>query len=127
MPENNLLENSKNHKFMYFNKFYELAYWLNVDSEIDKELEKIKKILISFGANVFFVDSFNKKKLAYPIKKQIIGYFGYLLFKLDDAQNILEIKNNLKKINSILRFMIIKRKYLFSKEYINKQEEVIKK
>jgi len=36
-------------------------------------------------------------------------------------------KNNLRKINSILRFIIIKRKYLFAKEFNNKKEEVIKK
>jgi small subunit ribosomal protein S6 len=127
MEENNTSAELKNQKFKYFHKFYELGLWLSIDSEVDKELERIKKLLTSYGAEIFFVDSFNKRKMAYPVKKQTMGYFGYLLFKLDNGENILEIKNNLRKINSILRFIIIKRKYLFSKEFNNKKEEVIKK
>ncbi len=127
MEENNTSAELKNQKFKYFHKFYELGLWISIDSELDKELERIKKLLTSYGAEIFFVDSFNKRKMAYPVKKQTMGYFGYLLFKLDNGENILEIKNNLRKINSILRFIIIKRKYLFSKEFNNKKEEVIKK
>ncbi|GIW66206.1 MAG: hypothetical protein KatS3mg095_0104 [Candidatus Parcubacteria bacterium] len=95
---------------------YELGYWLNIESETKSDLERIKNILKKYEAEILFEEIPQKRNLAYPIKKQKLGYFGYLIFELEKKENLEKINEELKNISSILRFIIIKRKILLAKE-----------
>ncbi|GIW65831.1 MAG: hypothetical protein KatS3mg094_350 [Candidatus Parcubacteria bacterium] len=95
---------------------YELGYWLNIESKLEEELEKIKKILTKYEAEIILEESPKKRNLSYSIKKQTLGYFGYLVFKLEKNENLEKINKELKNISRILRFLIIKRKSVPLKE-----------
>jgi ribosomal protein S6 len=103
---------------------YELGYWLKIDTNLNDTLERIKKILANFNAEIIFEDVPQKRNLAYPIKKQTIGYFSYLIFKIDNKENLDLIKNNLFKISDILRLIIVKRKIISLKEKSNKENQL---
>ncbi|MCS7184016.1 MAG: 30S ribosomal protein S6, partial [Patescibacteria group bacterium] len=66
------------------NNIYEFGYWLKIDSDLKEDLERIKKVFSNFQGEIVFEDSPKKKNLAYPIKKQKVGYFGYLIFKIEE-------------------------------------------
>lgn len=100
---------------------YELGYWLKIDSNLNEDLERIKKILSSYEAEIIFEEQPKKRNLAYPIKKQILGYFGYLILKVE-KEKIENIKKDLFKISNILRFIIIKRKYLQKQQQVTINE-----
>ncbi len=95
---------------------YELGYWLKIESQTNEDLERIKKVLSSNNAEIIFEESPKKRNLAYPINKQRIGYFGYIIFKIEQKENLAIINQELLKIANILRFIIIKRKAFIPKE-----------
>ena len=90
---------------------YELLYLVAAnytEEELAPVKEKIKDLIKKSGGEITAEDSFGKKKLAYPIKKNHQGY--YLLFEFDlDGQNLKELDKNLTLTNEILRHMIAKK------------------
>jgi len=91
---------------------YELLYLVAANYTEEELLpikEKIKKLLEKFEGEITLEDSFGKKKLAYPIKKNHQGY--YLLYEFDlDGENLEKIKKELKLTNEVLRHIIVKKK-----------------
>jgi ribosomal protein S6 len=83
---------------------YELAYVLRVgESEA-----AIDEVLAANGATVKHKSPLSQIQLAYPIKKQGVGQFGFyhLTFKTGDAVKIVSDALQLK--DSVLRFLVVK-------------------
>lgn len=81
-------------------KKYELMYIVKdgLDEEARKaEIEKLHGILTSNGAKLGEVKEWGLRTLAYPIKKQIKGY--YVVVKLTAEDAALNEFNRLAKIN----------------------------
>ncbi|HCX27986.1 MAG TPA: 30S ribosomal protein S6 [Candidatus Portnoybacteria bacterium] len=94
---------------------YELIYLLSPLMErkdIDAAAAKVRSFIIKdLGGQVKTADVWDKRKLGYPIKKQIFGYHAVVEFNLE-SDKIDELQKNLKSNSDILRFMIITRKLL---------------
>jgi len=90
--------------------------WEKVLGDVIKEIEKL-------GGKV--EEKFlEKKKFAYPVKKQTHGAFGEILFELEGTK-IKSLSENLKHNSDILRIMI-ERKKAKKPVKIKKKEEKIK-
>jgi ribosomal protein S6 len=83
---------------------YELAYVLRV-GESDSAL---KAVLQKFGATIVKEQPAGQIQLAYPIKKQGVGLFGYLHLTVADSAAVKQISDALQLESSVLRFINVK-------------------
>jgi small subunit ribosomal protein S6 len=90
---------------------YELLYLVAgnyTEEELAPIKEKTKELIKKFNGQITAEDSYGKKKLAYPIKKNNQGY--YLIFEFDLAgENLKDLNKNLSLTNEILRHLIAKK------------------
>lgn len=83
-------------------KKYEIGFLVrneNGGDDVNKILNGHKCELIESGA-------LNRIRLAYPIKKETVGYFGYYHF-LAESLTIEKIKSELDLNSNVLRFLLI--------------------
>jgi small subunit ribosomal protein S6 len=88
---------------------YELAYI--ADPELDEdgrnELEtKVKSWIEAAGGKVLKVDRWDKRRLAYPIKKHQDGYYYFVQAEMQPESGH-AIERDLRINEQILRFMIV--------------------
>jgi len=90
--------------------YYELSFLTsNLPPEEKASLtKKIEERIKKLGGNIKekFIE---KKRFAYPVKKQTEGFLGIFLFSLDTTL-ISELKNMLDKEEKILRIMLERKK-----------------
>ena len=88
-------------------RLYELTVILVENLEDHKEtVEEIAEVVRGLGAEVDKIDLWGKKRLAYPIKKQLEGFYALITFKITpDA--IKEIDRILSLRASVLRHMVV--------------------
>lgn len=98
--------------------YYELTYLASptfTHEEVVNYHEKIKSH-ISKEKGVISTDQEPiKKTLAYPVKKQAQAYLASVNFEID-IENIDKLKNIIKKENSILRHLLVKKNKAQEKE-----------
>lgn len=68
--------------------------------------ESIAEIVRGLGAEVEKVDLWGKKKFAYPIDKELEGYYVLYTFKLDPAQ-VKEAERLLSLKDQVIRHMVV--------------------
>lgn len=93
-------------------QLYELTYIINPLLEkidTDAMTEKISGFIGGLGGEIKKEALSEKKKLAYPIKKQLYGYYVSVKFSLE-KEKIEELEKQLKLGNDILRFLIVTQK-----------------
>jgi small subunit ribosomal protein S6 len=88
---------------------YELMYVLT--PELSEEAvaavqERVAALITSRGGEVTKVDHWGRRRLAYPIRKHLDGYYTVLRFKLD-AQRTEELDRNLRLNEQVLRHLIV--------------------
>lgn len=107
---------------------YEMMIVLHPDiseEEILKKLEKIKKLIEKNKGEIFHEDVWGRKELAYPIKKQTVGFFYVLNFTSQEAKRFKEIDENLRLDNQVLRHLLITTPFDYEiKSYKEEEEEV---
>ncbi len=89
---------------------YEIMFIVKATQEsadVKKTAENAKKILTSDNANVIEFKELGEKKLAYPIKKELNGYY-YVLQVEASKETITEFDRKIKLDESVLRHLIIK-------------------
>ena len=88
-------------------RLYELTVILVENLEDHKEtVEEIAEVVRGLGAEVDKIDLWGKKRLAYPIKKQLEGFYALITFKITpDA--IKEIDRILSLRASVLRHLVV--------------------
>jgi ribosomal protein S6 len=102
--------------------FYELSFHLSgklEKQEADKLWQKIQKDLATKKATVVKAEEPRSLELAYPIEKQLTSYFARIFFEAS-PQDLINIREDLKHLQKILRFTIIKNK-LSSQEFKEKE------
>lgn len=88
---------------------YEIAVLYHPDLEIDldKAEDRIKKIIADNGGNITKTDNWGKRKLAYQIKKQ--DFAVYVFYAVDiPAENVAKVEQTFNITDEIIRFLITK-------------------
>ena len=76
------------------------------EENIDATIESISRYVTDRGGEVSDVQRWGKRRLAYPIKRFIEGYYTLLQFKMrpEDGK---ELENNLRISEEVLRHLLI--------------------
>lgn len=86
---------------------YELVVILQADLEDHKAVaDEVAEVVRGLGAEVEKVDLWGKKRFAYPIEKQIEGFYVLYTFKLDPAQ-VKEMERLLSLKQQVIRHMVV--------------------
>lgn len=89
---------------------YESAVVINAtleDAQIDSLINKIKEFITNNGGQITDFENWGRKRLAYPIEKNKIGY--YAIFRFSAPTNILaKIERFYNLDENILRYLTIK-------------------
>ena len=105
---------------------YEIAVLYHPDLEVDlsKAEEKVKKIFSDNGGSVVETDNWGKRKLAYPIKKQ--EHAVYVFYTVDmPGEGVGKVESTLNITDEVIRYLITKPdlKAIAKAEAIKKAQE----
>ncbi|MCX6813689.1 MAG: 30S ribosomal protein S6 [Candidatus Azambacteria bacterium] len=87
----------------------EMSYLLTPDiseDKIDSEVAELKNIITENGGDIVQTNPLEKKRLAYPVKKQNQAYFGVVYFNIDKDE-LDKIKKILALHKKVIRFLIL--------------------
>jgi len=101
-------------------KLYDLTFWIKIDKNPEEVMAEVKGLIEKSGAQLEFDLGYKKKQMAYPINKETVGYLATLLFRAE-PEIAEKINKELKKIQGILRYLIVKRKTLPKAVTLNKE------
>jgi small subunit ribosomal protein S6 len=88
---------------------YEVAYITDPDLDEAAQTaleEKVRGWIESAGGRVLKVDRWGKRRLAYPIKKRLDGYYFFLQAELPPHAST-PLERDLRLSEQILRFMVV--------------------
>jgi small subunit ribosomal protein S6 len=90
-------------------KIYECCALFRPDleaEELDAEVEEVRNLIIDRGGEVDRVDRWNKRYLAYPIKKYIEGY--YVIYRWFSTKEVLpDLGYKLRYSDKCLRHLVL--------------------
>jgi small subunit ribosomal protein S6 len=88
---------------------YEIAILYDPDLEVDleKATTRVEKIFSDNGAKVTNVDSWGKRKLAYPIQKHDMAIYMFYTVEMPGA-NVQKLESILNITDEVIRFLITK-------------------
>jgi small subunit ribosomal protein S6 len=86
---------------------YELTLILRITDNVESLKELVKKILQKYGVSVISEESWDVKRLAYPIQDETEGYFLFML--IESPPNAIDkIIGEFRLNNDIFRYFFIK-------------------
>jgi len=89
---------------------YESAVLINAaleDDQIESILSKIQETITSGGGNIREIENWGRKRLAYVVKKNKIGY--YAIFRFDAPPNLVSrLERQYQLDENILRYINLK-------------------
>jgi small subunit ribosomal protein S6 len=90
-------------------KDYELTVLIHPDleSDLEKALDKVRKLVTANGGEVVKEDNWGKKKLAYQIRREDFAVYVYMEVNLP-ADAPLKISNTLNITDEVLRYLLVK-------------------
>ena len=77
------------------------------EEEINLQIVKIKDTLAKEGCELLATNDMGMRKLAYPVEKNLRGYYTILFYKAN-GNSITEIERNLKISEDVIKFLTIK-------------------
>lgn len=77
------------------------------EEELKEAIDKISEQIIKAGGEILKVDNWGKKKLAYELNKQKMGYYIIILFK-SRPSFIKELEYFYKVFEPAVKYMVIK-------------------
>lgn len=88
---------------------YEVAvvYHPDLDIDLEKGAQKVKKIITDTGASIVEEDVWGKRKLAYPIKGVEHGVYAFYTVEMDGS-SITKIESSFGITEEIIRFLVTK-------------------
>lgn len=90
--------------------FYENIVILNPslnDEDLKSAVARITDIITNAGGEVLKVDNWGRKKLAYELNKQKMGFYILYLFKAPSPA-IKKIEDYFKVYDPVIKFMVVK-------------------
>jgi len=92
------------------NNFYEQLVLLLPtlsEDEVQDAVKKISSFIVENGGEILKVDNWGKRKLAYKLNRQTMGYYVLFVFKAPSSV-IKKIEEFYKVYDPIFKFMVIK-------------------
>jgi len=83
-------------------KEYEVSFLV----KSEEQSQGVVKVLHHYGTEITGEGQLSKVRLAYPIKKETLAYFGYLWFTSEPSA-IPQIEGDLRLSKDILRYIIV--------------------
>jgi small subunit ribosomal protein S6 len=87
---------------------YELIFIVHPDLDetaFNEIVETVQSWITEAGGEITKVDLWGKRKLAYPIRKQIEGQYVLIDTKMEPSENA-ELERNLGLLEPIMRYLI---------------------
>jgi len=88
---------------------YELMYLLTPElpeDEMTAATERVSSLITNRGGEITKVDTWGRRRLAYPIRRHSDGYYTVLRFNLEPEQTV-ELERNLRLTEPVLRHIIV--------------------
>jgi small subunit ribosomal protein S6 len=88
---------------------YELMYLLTPElpeDEMTAATERVSSLITNRGGEITKVDSWGRRRLAYPIRRHMDGYYTVLRFNFEPGQTV-ELDRNLRLTEPVLRHIIV--------------------
>ena len=76
------------------------------DHAIQKEIEKVEQLITNHKGRIIKTEKWGMKRLAYPIKKKMQGYYTLIYFE-GDGKIPLELERSYKLNESCLRYLTV--------------------
>ena len=92
-------------------RHYELVFVLKptmTEEEMASKLEAIKNIITSNGGEIYNVEKWGRRDLAYPIQKFNSGYYFIINFKTENSELPGKLEYNLRLDEDVIRFLNFK-------------------
>jgi small subunit ribosomal protein S6 len=89
---------------------YELIYIVSpevTDEDLSKLIEKMSQSISKVGGNVVEVNTWGRKRMAYPIKKFAEGNYVFTRLELDPA-SMKDLEANIRLSDEVIRHLMIK-------------------
>ncbi len=77
------------------------------EEELKSVIDRITDLITNSGGEVLKVDIWGKKRFAYEIAKQKMGFYVLFLFK-SPASTVMKIEDYFKVFDPVMKFMVIK-------------------
>ncbi|MEJ5350606.1 MAG: 30S ribosomal protein S6 [Melioribacteraceae bacterium] len=105
-------------------KSYESVVIINAaleDEQIEATISRLQEVITTHGGEIFDIDRWGRKRLAYPIQKAKSGY--YVIFRFNAPTNLISIlERSLRLDENVIRYLTIALDK-FALEAIKKQKE----
>ncbi|KRT35707.1 ribosomal protein S6 [Acetomicrobium hydrogeniformans ATCC BAA-1850] len=75
--------------------------------EVKAQVDEISEVIKGLGGEFHKSDIWGKRRLAYPVEKQVEGYYALIEFDLEPSQ-IGEVDRLLKLRDQVLRHLIVR-------------------
>jgi small subunit ribosomal protein S6 len=89
---------------------YELTFIIHPEveeKEVESVVEKVRKIIGDDGGKVTDVNHWGRRRLAYPIKKQLEGYYVVMRVELEPSA-INELERKLSLTEEVIRHLLVR-------------------
>jgi len=89
---------------------YELT--VIVSPEVEEEalegaIDKVKQFVAAGGGQVTNVDIWGRRRLAYPIRKHLEGYYAVIQVQISQ-EALPELERNLKLSEDVIRYLLVR-------------------
>ncbi len=94
-------------------RYYELVFVVKPtlsDEELNSKLENVKNIITSNGGEIYNLEKWGRKELAYPIQNFNSGYYYIVNFKTENTDLPSKLEYNLRLDEDVIRFLAFKTK-----------------
>ncbi len=92
-------------------RHYELVFVLKptmTEEEMASKLESIQKIISSNGGEIYNIDKWGRRELAYPIQNFNNGYYFIVNFKTENSELPQKLEYSLRLDEDVIRFLNFK-------------------
>jgi small subunit ribosomal protein S6 len=89
---------------------YELTFIIHPEveeKEVESVVEKVRKIIGDDGGKVTDVNHWGRRRLAYPIKKQLEGYYVVMRVEIEPSA-INELERKLSLTEEVIRYLLVR-------------------
>jgi small subunit ribosomal protein S6 len=89
---------------------YELMFVLTPDLQEDgvqAATERVSSLITTRGGEITKVDTWGRRRMAYPIRRHIDGYYTVMRFRLE-ANLTDELERNLRLTEPVLRHLVVR-------------------